>query len=1075
MKKKCKHLIPNIRFFLWCIVLMIVFRTPSYAYSSFTSNSNLEFEKRNSICESLSKTVVISYKPDKVSTVQQSITISGRITNNKGEPIPGATILIKGTSEGTISDENGYYFINIPNRNVVLVFSFVGFASRELSTGNNDILNVVLSEIDYELEGVTVVAFGTQKKESVVGAISTVKVSELKVPARSLVNVLGGRVAGVISVQRSGEPGNDDAQFWIRGISTFGAGSSPLLIVDGVERPINNIEPEEIESFSVLKDAAATAVYGIRGANGVILINTRKGIANTKPIVNFKVESGISGATRLPKLANAPTVFELYNEANLNTNPNFQTPYTPEIIDLYRNKTDPELYPDIDWISLMIKDWAYNKRMNINISGGGNVAKYFVSATYYGEDGIWKGASLDRYNTNTNLKRYNFRANTDFELSKYSELSVGLGGILVTQNFPGRSSDQIWEVIMRTHPGDYMPTYPHPEREGFVFGGSGNEAIRNPYADLVNTGYQTTWTNNIQSNLILRHDLAWLLQGLKVQGMFSFDAVNYHNIQRTRNFGDMYRATGRDANGNLILNCYYDGQEDLNFSKQSSGSRKIYLQANLNYDKSFGDHTISGLLLYNQQEYVNAAANNSIQALPFCMQGLVSRASYAYQNRYFIEVNVGYNGSENFKKGNRFGLFPSVALGWIVSEETFFKKHVNFLEYLKFRASIGSKGNDQIGGRRFAYLTTVGEGNGGYRYGKEGSNYYAGKGEDQWGVDLSWERENELNLGLETRFFNGFYLQADIFSRHRNGIFMQRTSLPSIIGLNNLPWGNIGAMNNKGVDATLEYRRILNDIDISLRGNFSFARNKIIENDQPDPKYSYMSQKGQRLWQPFGLKAIGLYTDEDFIDPLSGELKEYLPIPKFGNRVKPGDIKYIDINGDGVLDAYDVVPIGNPDIPEIVYGFGTSIGYKNFDFSLFFQGADNMDFMLGGVGFYPFLESLGRSTILECATNRWTPEKSNQDVLFPRLSYGDNPNNYYPSTWWQKDAGYLRLKTVEFGYTLPQRLSSKIKVSTLRVYMVGYNVFTWSSFKYWDPELGSANGARYPIQRNFTVGLNLNF
>lgn len=1003
----------------------------------------------------------------------EEITVKG-VVKDQSSVLPGVNVVLKtDRSRGVSTDAEGRFSIKVP-ANGTLVFSFIGYKEQQVEVKGESELTITLEPSDLQLQEVAVVAFGTQKKESVVGAISTVQVRDLKTPARSLANSMAGKVAGVIAVQRSGEPGNDDAQFWIRGISTFGAGSSPLVLVDGVERPLNNIEPEEIESFSVLKDASATAVYGIRGANGVILVNTRRG-AVEKPNINFKYQTGVSGATRLPKLANAPTVFELYNEANLNTNPNFNTPYTPEIIQKYRDQSDPELFPDVDWIGLMMKDWTTNSRANLNVSGGGDIAKYFVSATYYSEDGIWKTDKLNAYNTNAALKRYNFRANTDINLNKQTELSLGLGGILITQNFPGRASDNIWDAIMRTNPGDYLPTYNLPDGGGRVFGGSGSEAIRNPYADLVNTGYQTTWTNNIQSDITLKHDLGRYLKGLRVLGKFAFDANNYHNIQRVRNMGDMYRANGRDENGNLILRRYYDGQEDLNFGKQAGGNRRIYIQANLNYDRTFGAHKVSGLLLYNQQDYVDANAGNSIAALPNRFQGLVGRGTYSYKDKYFVEVNAGYNGSENFPKGHRFGFFPSYAAGWIISEENFFKENVHFMDFLKIRGSYGLKGNDQIGGRRFAYLTTVGGGNGGFAFGQDGSNVYGGRGEDEWGANLGWEKEREINLGVETRFLNGFYIQADFFRRNRSGIFMQRSALPEIMGLTKAPWGNIGEMENKGVDATLEYRKKVAGFDISLRGNFTFARNKIIENDEPTPRYPYLSTKGKSFGQAFGLIDNGLYTADDFENVQTGVLKSYLPQPKFGNRVQPGDIRYVDVNGDGVTDAQDRVAIGNPYNPEIVYGFGTSIGYKGIDLSLFFQGTSNMDFMLSGTGMYPFLESLGRASVLEYAVDRWSPENPSQNVLYPRLTYGDNPNNYQASTWWQKNAGYLRLKSAELGYTLPKTWTSKAKIGALRVYVTGLNVFTWSEFKYWDPELGSGNGARYPIQRNFSVGININF
>jgi TonB-linked SusC/RagA family outer membrane protein len=1003
---------------------------------------------------------------------QEDIKVSGVVKDKIG-PLPGVTVYLKSNPAlGTTTNVDGKYTLKVP-ANGTLVFTFIGYVKQDIDIRGEGVINVELSASDNKLDEVVIVAYGEQKKESIVGAVSTISIKDLKTPTRSLHNTMAGRVAGVIAVQRSGEPGNDDAQFWIRGISTFGAGSSPLILVDGVERPMNNIEPEDIESFSILKDASAVAVYGIRGANGVVLVSTRRG-SNEKPVLSLKIETGVNASTKLPQMADAATVYELYNEANLNSNPNFNTQYNPEIIQKYRDQSDPELYPNVDWIGLMMKDYTDNQRVNLNVSGGSDVAKYYVSTTYYSENGIWKGDNFNAYNTNAKLQRYNFRANTDIKLNKNTSLGLGLGGILVSQNYPGRSSDAIWDMIMRTNPGDYLPTYPNPDGSGVVFGGFGQEAIRNPYADLVATGFQTTWNNNVQSDVTLKHELSWVTKGLVAKGKFAFDANNTHNIQRTRNLPDMYRAVGRDANGVIKLNRYYDGQEDLNFGKQSGGDRRIYMQLDLNYDRTFGNHRMGALMLYNQQDYVNANAGSSIYALPFRYQGLVSKLSYSYKGKYFMEASSGYNGSENFQKGHRFGFFPAVGAGWIVSEEPFFKDNISFVEFLKFRGSYGYKGNDQIGGRRFAYLTTVGGGHGGWSFGVDGANGYGGKGEDEIGADLTWEKEKEINLGFETRFLKGFYLQADIFKRERTGIFMQRSSLPQILGLIKAPWANIGAMENKGVDASLEYKRNVNKLNLTFRGNFTFARNKIIENDQPDYLYPYLSSKGKRFGQPFGLNAERLYTDADFSDLTNFTLSPGMPLPKFGNRVKPGDIKYTDINGDGALDLNDRIAIGNPGNPEIVYGFGSSANFKGFDLSAFFQGTGNMDFMLGGPGVYPFYEQLGRTGIQTFITDRWTAENPRQDALFPRLSYGENPNNFQPSTWWQKDASYLRLKSVEFGYTFDKGLITKLKMTSLRMYVTGFNLVTWSKFKLWDPELGAGNGARYPIQRNVSFGLNVN-
>jgi len=996
--------------------------------------------------------------------------VSGKITDEKGDPIPGVGVYIKGTDKGTISDTGGNYEILLPNGNEVLVFKYVGYKTQEVAVDTRRKINVALEPDVSSLNEVAVVAFGTQKKESVVASISTVNVRDVKQAApRSLTNALAGKVSGLISVQRSGEPGYDDAQFWIRGISTFGAGASPLVLVDGVERPISNIEPEEIETFSVLKDAAATSVYGVRGANGVILVTTRRG-ARQKPSVSFKLENGSNRPTRLQEYVDGPTWLTLYNEAQLATNPAFISPYTPEIIEKYRSGEDPYLYPNVNWLDMMLKNHAANQRANLNVTGGSDMAKYFMSAGYYQEDGIWKGDNLNTYNTNAKVKRYNFRANIDMNLNKDTELSLGLGGILVTSNYPGVGAGNIWSTIQNNTPIGYSPTYPDPANPNkFVYGGI--SSLINPYAQLTGTGFVTEWRNNIQSDLTLKHDLSRFVKGLNVQGKFAFDGYNYHNINQTRSYAansdqvDKYFATGRDANGNLVLTRLVTGKADLGFSKASGGNRRIYLQANIDYNRRFGKHDVKGLLLYNQQDYQNADANDAISSLPFRLQGLVSRLSYGYNSRYFLEVSAGYNGSENFADGQRYGLFPAVAVGWIASEEPFFKNNVKGIEYLKFRGSWGLKGNDQIGGRRFAYLTTVGGGNGGYTFGLDANNGFGGRGEDQWGANLTWEKEREVDLGIEMRFLKGFNLQADVFKRHREGIFLQRASLPAMLGLQNNPYGNLGEFENKGFEATLEYRARLGQLDVSFRGNYTFARNKLLNTDQPDYMYTYQNRVGKRFNQPFGLIATGLFKDQDDITNS--------PVQQFGT-VRPGDIKYLDYNNDGVVNSFDQVAIGNPAVPQAIYGFGSTLAFKGFDASVFFQGNGSASFTLGGTGWYPFQGGGLIGNLNVNSLDRWTPENPRQDALFPRLSFGANSNNFQTSTWWQRDGSYIRLKTAELGYTIPKSLTRKLKINTLRIYANGLNLFTWSKFDFWDPELGSANGGAYPIQKTFNFGLNLN-
>ncbi|MBO9154738.1 SusC/RagA family TonB-linked outer membrane protein [Chitinophaga sp. GCM10012297] len=999
--------------------------------------------------------------------------ISGTVTDKSDDtPVPGVSVKVPNSNTGVTTNEKGRYELRVPRSTSALIFSSIGYKTQEVAVLNGQThINISLERDVASINEVQVVAFGVQKKESVVGAISTVKVKDLKTAApRSLANALAGKVAGIIAVQRSGEPGRDDAQFWIRGISTFGAGSQPLVLVDGVERPLNNVEPEDIESFSVLKDASATSVYGIRGANGVILVTTRRGSV-AKAAINFKYEKGVQSATSRPKYVDAPTYLELLNEANVATNPNYVTPYTPEVIEKYRSGEDPVLYPNVDWMKLMMKDFSNSQRATLNVSGGTEKAKYYVAGSYYEESGAWATDALKKYDSQTKLKRFNFRSNTDLDLRKDLQLSLGLGGFLTLSNYPGDgNTDAVWYHMGLATPAKYQPTIPDPVYPGKkIYLNSGGGGNINPLQYLEDRGFTNAWNNTLQTDLSLKYDASAITKGLKGGIKFAYDAYSHNQIQRTRG-GDQWVIVppGRDADGNLVLQKTYSGTTNLGYTKSAGGNRRIYFQGDINYDRQFGDHRVGALLLYNQQDYQNADAGNAIDAIPFRFMGLVSRLTYNYRSRYYAELNAGYNGSENFAEGHRFGLFPSVALGWMASEEQFFKDIVDqrLISYLKFRASYGIKGNDQIGGRRFAYLTTVGTGYGAYVMGYDVNTNWGSVGEDQWGSNLTWEKEKEKNIGLEVRFLNGFYLQLDYFTRHRTGIFQQRNSLPSIIGLKNNPWGNIGEFKNAGMEATLEYSRRIGEVNISLRGNYTFARNNLLNNDAPDELFTYQNAKGKRLNQPFGLIAEGLFTSEDDI--------KSSPEQTFG-RVRAGDIKYKDVNGDGVVNTYDRVAIGNPATPEIVYGFGTSVNWRGFDISVFFQGAGNMDFMLGGDGFFPYRRGEEQGNVTWYATDRWTQENKNQDALFPRLSAGDNPNNYQASTWWQRKADYLRLKTAEMGYTLPKALLQRLKISTCRFYVSGLNLYTFSSFRFWDPELGSGNGGAYPIQRIINGGVNINF
>jgi TonB-linked SusC/RagA family outer membrane protein len=985
-------------------------------------------------------------------------TVRGRVTDAQTrEPLPGVNIIIKNTSTGTSTNSSGEFELTVPSLADTLIVSYIGYQRQEIPLQGRDELDVQLVIDEIYGEEVQVVAYGAQRRESVVGAISTIEVEQLRIPSRSVSNALAGRMAGVVSIQSTGEPGFDHAQFWIRGVGTFGANRDPLILVDGIERDINGVDIEEIGSISILKDATATAVYGVRGANGVVLINTKRGAVST-PQVSFRSEAGITAPTRMPRFVDSAQFAELYNEAR---GTQF---YSEEVIEMYRNHSDPDLYPNVNWLDALYSGSAAYQRYNLNVRGGTERVRYFVSGSFYDEQGMYRENDLAQYNSNINFQRYNFRSNIDIYLTETTELTLGIGDVLTSRNAPGATTGDIWGYAFATSPNVFPVEYSDGRASGPSWGTG-----ENPYNLLVNSGYSDSWTNTVQSIVSLRQDLNAVTEGLYGRVLFSFDKYNQSLMTRSKEV-ETYQALGRDDSGSLIFNRTREGQEFLSYTSESSGDRRLYLETALNYERNFGVHSVGGLLLYNQSSYVNTGATNFETSLPFMHQGIAGRATYSYDNRYFFEGNFGLNGSENFAPGNRFGFFPSAAIGWIPSNETFFSRFTDVVSFLKFKASHGFVGNDEIGGgRRFIYLSTVNQSAPGYNFGPN----HAGHGGLTFGEigtpDATWEKARMTNLGIELHLFNNLMIQADAFYEQRDKIFLQRGSLPGFIGVPTLPFVNLGVMENKGIDGSVEYFTQFGNFSISLMGNFSFNRNKILENDQPDFNWAYRNRHGQKFGQQFGYIAIGLFESQEEIDQSPTQ---------FGlTNLRPGDIKYLDVNGDGVIDSNDEVPIGYSDIPEIVYGFGSSIAYKYFDFSFMFQGVGNVTRFIGGVPVYPFNSAnLGRSNIYEDVYHsRWTEDNPSQDVLFPRLSDGPNENNFRPSTWWQRNMSFLRLRNVEIGYTLPVNWAQSIRANDIRFFASGMNLLTFSSFDMWDPELGTSNGNVYPISRVVNFGISMNF
>lgn len=994
-------------------------------------------------------------------------------------PLVGVSISVKGKErEGTISDNNGQFFINCSPKDI-LVFSYVGYERQEIPIKGRKVLGVTLYENPKNLDDVVVVGYGRQKKNSVVSSISAVSGDQLAIASsRSLTNSLAGEIPGLITVQRSGEPGYDNSEFWIRGVSSFKGGTNPLVLVDGVPRDMADIEPDEIASFTLLKDAAATAVYGAEGANGVILITSKRG-NSSKPQFSFRAEGTLLHPTRLPQFMNSEQTLSLYNEALVNEG---KDPiYDPS---LYADGADRDLYPNTNWLDYMLRPNTYNMRYTLNVRGGSERAKYFVSGAFYQENGIFKEGSNNKYNNNIGVKRYNLRSNIDLDVSKTTVVSIDLSGQYLQTNYPGVGTSAIFRQMCQMPPFLIPPVY----SDGTIAGHPNPSSNRvNPYNSLMNSGYSKEWRTYIQSKVEVKQKLDFITKGLSWLGMISFDADMSYVASRTKT-PSQYVATGRDPETNmLIFKEVVQGSDALTESLSNTSDKRIYFETSFNYAHTFAKkHDVGAMLLYMQKE--TQYHNN---ALPYRKQGLVGRVTYGYDNRYFVEGNFGYTGSETFAKGYRFGFFPAIGLAYYLSNENFYPQRLrNIINKLKLRVSLGRTGNDDTGGARFLYRQTMNTGGSGYDLGfSDGGNLGSvGNGiiEGRFNAPyLSWEIEDKKNYGIDLGFFdNRIDLQIDYFNNRRHGILLQRNTVSNVTGFQQMPWQNYGIVKNHGIDASIVLNQQIGKVKVSARGNFTFARNKIMEYDQVPQKYEWMEMKGTRLnaWNLY--IADGLYSTDDFI--ITGEgnnriytLKEGV-VSGLSSGVRPGDIKYKDLNGDGLINDYDKVQdTGNPSVPEIVYGFGFNIEYKGWYAGIFFNGAAKTSTVLGSSNpesFFPFKWGIEESAVRSIVSDHWSENNQNPNALFPRIHTGDFPNNTAASTYWLRDASFLRLKNFEVGYNFEKKLLSKIGFTSLRVYLQGNNICVWDDIKYWDPELGNSNGGfAYPLSRTFTLGIDFTF
>lgn len=990
--------------------------------------------------------------------------VKGKIIDKNGLPLSGVSVIEKGTNNGTTSNEDGIFFINVKNNDAVLTISNVGYVVKEIPVKewNDAIMSIVLLPIESKMDEVVVVGYGTQKRYSVVAAVTTIEPEKLQLgTTRSLSNNLAGQLAGIIAVQRSGEPGYDNSNFWIRGISTFAGNRNPLVLVDGIERSLNNIDPAEIESFSILKDAAASAVYGVRGANGVILINTKRGKVG-RPTVSVRAEQAFTQPVKMPSFVGAADYLEVFNSIS---EENGETPrYTQERIDNIRNGVDPDLYPDVNWLDAITKKNASNTRVNLNVSGGSDILRYAMVVSYYGEDGIIERDKNQGWNSAMKLRRYNLRSNVDLNVTPTTLFRINIGGYLQDDRRPPQSIDALFSSAFET------PPYVHPTRYS-----SGEIPVvperTNPWSLATQTGYRRSSASKIESLFSIEQNLKFILPGLKAKGIFSFDRYSNNYVIRSKSPDYYNPAIGRNPDSTLNLVIYRYGQDFLDYSTGSDwGDRSVYIEGNITYAQTFGNHNIDALFLYNQRNYDNG------DKLPFRNQGIAGRFSYSYARRYIAEFDFGYNGSENFAKGQRFGFFPSVAVGWFLSEEKFMQPYTNTFSKIKLRASYGFAGNDDIGGRRFAYITTIG-GTDGYRWGVNNDYYRAGRREGDAGVaNLTWETVAKGNVGLELGLWNALELQVDVFKERRRDIFMQRRTIPASAGFINTPWANYGKVDNQGVDMSVDFnKQITTDFSMSVRGTFTYAKNKIIEQDEPSTIIgTNRSSTGKPVDQIFGLVAEGLFTNDDFSDIENGVLKEGVPSHTFG-PVRPGDIKYKDVNADGLINDLDRTAIGGTVDPQIVYGFGMNVRYRSLDFGFFFQGNAKTDRIIGGNNFIPGTGAGSLGNIYTNVDNRWTVQNPRQDVFWPRLSEGYNANNVQASTWWLRDMSMLRLRNVEMGYNFKGQTINKVGMKAARLFVRGDNLLTLSAFDLWDPEIDTNNGFKYPIMKSFSLGIDVNF
>ncbi|MDR0699976.1 MAG: TonB-dependent receptor [Tannerella sp.] len=1009
--------------------------------------------------------------------------ITGTVFDENGEPVPGATVAIQGTTRGVITDLDGKFTLDVKTSDI-LDINYLGYQTYSITVGDQKDLKIQLQVKPNELDEVTVVAFGRQKKESVIGAITTISPDNLRVPSSNLTTAFAGQMAGVIAYQRTGEPGRDDAvDFFVRGITTFGANTNPLILIDNVElttTDLARLNPDDIASFSIMKDATATALYGARGANGVILVTTKQGREGAAKVF-IRLEQSISAPTKNVEFADPVTYMKLHNEAILTRNPLGELMYTQDKIDnTLQPGSSPYIYPANDWYGMLFRNYATSQRVNLNLSGGGTVARYYVSGSFSNDNGILKVDKRNSFNNNIDFKSYNIRSNIDIDITKSTTMSIRLTGNFDDYTGPIGSGEEVYNTVVHSNPILFPAYYPVDEDHRFVkhimFGNYNNGAYNNPYAQLVK-GYQDRSRSQMLAQMEFKQNLDFITEGLSIRAMFNISRLSEYSVSRQyRPF--WYELSAYDSylkTYSIIGTNPESGTEYLDFSESPKiVQATMYSESMLNYTHSFGKHDVSGLLVFTTRENLSANAGTLQLSLPSRNVGLSGRATYAFDGRYFLEYNFGYNGSERFAANHRWGFFPSGGIAWQIANEDFWKNMDSKINSLKLRYSYGLVGNDMIGDAndRFFYLSRVEMTDANYAA-RFGFNYPTPADQVINGISITryasdaitWETSTKQNWAIELGLYNKANIIAEYFTEYRRNILMTRAAIPSTMGLTAPVRANVGEASANGVDIQIDYQHIWNkDFWTSARANFTWAASKFRVYEEPEYSEPWRSRVGYSLKQTWGYIAESLFMDD--------KEAENSPSQSFGSIIGGGDIKYTDVNNDGQITSADMVPIGNPTSPEIIYGFGVSAGYKNIDVSLFFQGLANESFWIDATNTSPFQ---GQTQLLKVyADSHWSEENQDKYAIWPRLSATLNNNNTQTSTWFMRDGSFLRLKQLELGYTLSGKWQQKLHIGNIRFYLSGTNLLLFSKFKLWDVEM-AGNGLGYPIQRTFNMGMNLTF